>query len=112
MDIISFEIKTYNDFSVTGVFETAAHSKYATKSYLCAYLPDGWDKTAPEYERIKSECERFGIGLIYFTDPNDYSDYDILVEPKRSNPDPFDMDKFISIQIEDRNKKKISEFLH
>ncbi len=112
MDIISFEIKAYNDFGVSGVFETAAHSKYATKSYLCVYLPDEWDNEAPEYERIKSECERFGIGLMYFNDPNDYSTYDILVEPKRSSPDPFDMDQFISIQITDRNKKKISEFLH
>lgn len=112
MDIISFELKTYIDFGVAGVFETAAHSKYATKSYLCAYLPDGWDSEAPEYERVKAECERFGIGLMYFNDPNNYSTYDILVEPKRRSPDPFDMDQFISIQISDRNKKKISELLH
>ena len=80
------------DFDVSGVFETAAHSKYATKSYLCAYLPLGWKNEDPEFERIKAECERFGIGLMYFTTPEDYAAYEILVEPKRRNPDPIDMD--------------------
>ena len=112
MDIISFEIKTSKDFDVSGVFETAAHSKYATKSYLCVYLPEGWNNEDPEFERIKSECERFGIGLMYFSDPTDYANYEILVEPKRGNPDPHDMDTFISIQILDKNKKQISEYLH
>lgn len=112
MDIISFEIKTGNDFDVSGVFETAAHSKYATKSYLCVYLPKGWNNEDPEFERIKSECERFGIGLMYFTSPEDYAAYDILVEPKRRNPDPIDMDTFISIQLSEKNKKHIAEYLH
>ena len=112
MDIISFEIKTSKEFDVSGVFETAAHSKYATKSYLCVYLPEGWNNEDPEFERIKSECERFGIGLMYFMTPNDYANYEILVEPKRGNPDPLDMDTFISIQITDKNKKQISEYLH
>ena len=112
MDIISFEIKTINNFDVTGVFETAAHSKYATKSYLSVYLPSGWNDANQEFERIKSECERFGIGLIYFTCPTDYATYDTLVQPKRGNPDPNDMDAFISSHMSDRNKKEIGEYLH
>jgi len=110
-DIISFELKMDADFNVAGVFEAAAHSKFATKSYYVAYLPNDWNSDIPEYERIKSECERFGIGLIYFTDPQKYETYEILVEPKRRSPDPMDMDQFISIQIEDENKEKINEFL-
>lgn len=112
LDIITFEIKMENDFNVTGVFETAAHSKYATKSYYCVFLPNGWKDKSPEYDRIKSECERFKIGLIYFEDPKDYATYDILVEPNRRIPDPFDMDEFISLQIEEKYKKKISEYIH
>lgn len=66
LDVITFEIKTSLDFEITGVFETAAHSRYATKSYLCVHLPDDWQDSVAENERIKSECERFGIGVNVF----------------------------------------------
>lgn len=49
---------------------------------------------------------------MYFLDPADYDTYEILVEPKRWNPDPADTDFFISVQIGDREIRKISEFLH
>ena len=112
LDIISFELKMWADFNVAGVFETAAHSKYATKSYYVAYLPGEWDPENMEHVRIKSECERFGVGLMYFTDPEKYETYEILVEPERRMPDPADMDQFINIQIDDANKRKLSEYLH
>ncbi|MDB5049133.1 MAG: hypothetical protein JWO30_2204 [Fibrobacteres bacterium] len=110
LDVITFEIKPSTDFQITGVFETAAHSRFATKSYLCVHLPEDWDDTNPEYERIKAECGRFGVGLMYFTNPADYDTYEILVEPKRWNPDPADTDSFISVQIGDKEKKKILEW--
>jgi len=112
LDITSFELKTWEDFNVAGVFETAAHSKFATKSYYVAYLPDDWDPENVEHVRIKSECERFGVGLMCFSDPEQYETYEILVEPERRMPDPADMDQFINIQIDDANKRKLSEFLH
>ncbi len=113
LDIISFELKLESEFKVSGVFETAAHSRFATKSYYCVYLANDWDDDNPEYERIRLECERFGIGLMYFTDPTKYDTYEIISEPERRSPDPFDMDEFISVQIRNQNsKRKISELLH
>jgi len=111
MDIITFEIKHYRDLSISGVFETASQSRYATKSYFCLYLPNGWLEDSEEYERIKNECERFGVGLLYFADPKNYDSYEIIVEPERKDPDPSDMNTFISIQINDKNKNKIAELL-
>ena len=112
VDIISFELKIESDFGVSGVFETAAHSRFATKSYYCVHLPQDWNSDNPEYERIKAECERFGVGLIYFTDPEKYDTYAVLVEPDRRSPDPFDMDQFITLQMTESNKIKLSELLH
>jgi len=112
MDIITFEVKLAKSFEITGVFETAAHSRFATKSYYCVHLPNGWDDNSPEFDRIKSECDRFGIGLMHFEEPKNYDTYEVLVEPTRRNPDPSEMDSFISTQMGDEAKKKLSEFLH
>lgn len=111
MDIITFEVKLAKSFEITGVFETAAHSRFATKSYYCVYLPNGWDDNSPEFDRIKSECERFGIGLMHFEYPEKYETYEVLVEPTRRNPDPFEMDSFISAQMGREAKEKLIQFL-
>jgi len=110
MDLFSFEIKHYDNISVAGVYETASHSRFATKSYFSLYLPFGWEKLK-DSERIKNECERFGIGLLYFTRPDDYETFEILVEPSRREPDPADIDEFIRVQMGDNEKKSISELL-
>lgn len=110
MDLISFELKHYDNISVSGVYETAAHSRFATKSYFCLYLPTSWEELK-DSERIKNECERFGVGLMYFTKPDDYETYEIMVEPERRDPDPADIDEFIRVQLGDVEKKSISEML-
>jgi hypothetical protein len=111
MDVITFELKHYKNISVAGVFETASQSRYATKSYLCLYLPQGWPVNNEDFERIKNECERFGVGLMYFTDPKSYDTYDVLVEPERREPDPAEVNNFILVQIGEKHKNKIAEML-
>ena len=110
MDLITFEIKHYKNISVSGVFETAAQSRFATKSYFCLYLPGGW-VDSEDYGRIENECERFGVGLMFFTDPKDYDTYEIRIEPKRKEPDPSEISDFISVQLNEKNRMKIAELL-
>ena len=110
LDVITFEIKHANCVDVSGVFETASHSRFAHKSYLSIYLPNGItdDESINEsIDRLVAECERFGIGFLYFKDPNDWSTFEILVDPKRQNPDPDEIEKFIDTQLSKSNRDEL-----
>jgi len=111
MSIITFELKHYNDFTIAGVYETAAHGRFATENYLCVYMPKNWEN-APDLKNkidaIGGECERFKIGFIIFTDPDDSNSYQIRIEPDRREPDPYFMDEFINRSFYPDEKKEIA----
>jgi len=46
----------------------------------------GWPENDGDFERIQNECERFGVGLLYFSDPKNYDTFEVLVEPERKEP--------------------------
>lgn len=41
VEVITFEIKPADAYGVEGVYETASHSAFATKSYLALHVPSG-----------------------------------------------------------------------
>ena len=104
LTVMSFEIKKANELDVSGVYETASHSRFAHKSYLALYLPGGIPERDYSYIHITQECERFGVGLIIFQKPNDATTYDTVIEPRRKNPDPADVDLFIFRQFQKKHK--------
>ncbi|MGA3041822.1 MAG: hypothetical protein ABSF54_13630 [Bryobacteraceae bacterium] len=106
LELITFEVKPENDYRIEGVFETAAHSRFSHKSYLVIYTPDG-NPTTEDFQRVKRECERFGLGLVTFTDAADASSYETLQEAGRREPDPADVNGFIASQISRPNQTRI-----
>lgn len=108
LELITFEVKPEDDYRIEGVFETAAHSRFSNKSYLLIYLPNGRPDT-DEFERVERESERFGLGLIIFTDPEDWNTYETIQEAERRNPDPADVNGFISTQVSKDNQTRILE---
>lgn len=112
LDVITFEIKPANDLDIIGVFETASHSRFAAKSYLAVHLPSGKTQDLePQIEVLTKECERFGIGFMYFEDPDDPGTWETIVEPTRKTPDPAEVDNFLSIQISKRNQDELQYML-
>jgi len=109
LTIITFELKKPDAFDVPGVLEATAHTRFSNKSYLVGYLPDG--RETDVYRRVYAECERFGIGLVTFSDPEDYSTYNFEIEPDRTVPDPSVQNEFIETQINEENKRRILTFL-
>lgn len=110
LDLVTFEVKPANEYRIEGVFETAAHSRFSHKSYLIIYMPDG-DPETDEFDRVLRECERFGLGLVTFTKPDDPSSYETLQEAERRNPDPSDVNGFVSSQISQANQARILEMV-
>lgn len=108
LDVVTFEVKTKSNWNITSVFEAAAHSRFATKSYLAIEVAEGGSKD-PDLERIEEECARFGIGLAYFRPKQ--QDFEVYLDPRRNQPDPADVDRFISEQIDKEYQEKLVRWL-
>lgn len=108
MDVITFEIKPEDNFGIESVFETASQSVFAHKSYLCIHLPKGNPETE-EFDKIQRQCENFGVGLIIFENPDDYDTYETIIEPKRKDPDPYEVNLFIAQQLSQSLKEELSK---
>ncbi len=96
-DVETFELKLAN-CGIDAVFEAAAHSRIATKSYLA--IEAGDDDVA----RIESECQRFGVGLFRFPDNGDPDNWEWLVEAVRREPDPEYLEQFIRDQVQGKER--------
>ena len=108
-DVETFEVKP-SSCGIEAVFETAAHSKVATKSFLAVHVTG--DGPSPEdLDRIESECVRFGLGLILFDDPKAYDSWKYRVEPTRNEPDPFSLEEFVQTQIPAQDQERIRKWL-
>lgn len=109
-DIWTFEIKPSWEFSVTGVFEAAAHSRSATHSYVMFHVPSGTEPPDDLVERCAAEAQRFGVGLVVFADPTDFKTWDFRVDPVRREPDPALLEQFIATQMSDEAKAKLARW--
>lgn len=105
----TFEVKT-STCGIEAVFETAAHSRVATKSYLAVHKTSE-GPTPEDLDRIESECVRFGLGPILFSDAKNYDDWEYRVEPNRHEPDPFNVEEFIQTQIPSTDQERIRKWL-
>jgi hypothetical protein len=110
LELITFEVKPADDYRIEGVFETAAQSRFSNKAYLMIYMPNGIPATE-DFKRVERECERFGLGLIVFTDPEDWNTYETVQEPDRKIADPADVNSFIATQLSKDNQTRVLEMV-
>ena len=110
LDLVTFEVKREDQYEIHGVYETAAHSRFSHKSYLLIHAPNGQPETE-DFERLKRECLRFGLGLVLFSNSKDGDTYDLIQEAERRAPDPADVNDFISTQFKEKNKTQILKML-
>lgn len=110
LEITTFEIKPQDLFDITSVFEAAAHRAFSHFAYLAIHT----SKKVPEdddFERLKSECRRLGVGLITFVNPEKFETLEVLIDPERSDPPPFNVNEFIHKQISSENQTIILEMI-
>lgn len=110
-DVITYEVKPAGVLSVQGVFEAASHSRFATQSYLVIHTPGGLESLPrPTVDRLEKECGRFEIGLVLLRSLNEFDAKDIRVTAERREPDPADMDSFISERLSEDSKRRIAKW--
>lgn len=104
-DIFTFEVKFSGAWDITAIYEALAHGRCATYSYAFFYYVNLDANSERILESCTKEAQRHGVGLILTNDPSSYEAWEIKVEPRRSNPDPADMERFIATQIpEERHR--------
>jgi uncharacterized protein (DUF736 family) len=108
LEVVTFEVKPDQDLAFDGVFEATAHSAFAHLAFLAVKVSGG--KKAPD-ERILQECKRLGIGYITFTDAGDYDTFEVVNSPSHREPDPYEVDKFITTQISTSKQNELRELL-
>lgn len=110
LEVTTFEVKPQNELDVKGVFETASHTRFAHRSYLAVFLPDG-PPDSDSFSRLLKECERFGIGFIYFAQPDDWTTYETLVDPVRQSPDPEEVDAYIRNVTTQKGRERLGKLV-
>ena len=108
-DLWTFEVKPSWAVTVAGVFEAAAHSKFATRSFVMYHVPS--DDEPVEFSRCVDEATRFEIGLITFTNAADFGTWEVHLDAPRRSPDPEHLDEFIATQIPDDLKAELQRWL-
>jgi hypothetical protein len=108
LEVITFEVKPANAYGIEGLFEASAHSVFAHRSYLAVHLPDD---AAALPDRLETECERVGVGLITFENAGDWDSFEILQKAPLRSPDPFEVNQFINSQISKENQERLQELI-
>jgi hypothetical protein len=101
VEVVTFEVKPFESLGVDAVFETAAHTARAHRSFLLAEVPDpqhGEDDflQSDEFLRIETECLRFGVGLATFVEPDNLDTWTVRVRPPAHRPDPSLVENWLS----------------
>jgi len=112
LEVITFEVKPNLEQALEGVFEACAHSAFANLAFLAVDI-SGYSHAEQELpdDRIFQECKRLGIGYMTFTDPADYDTFDIAVSASFMQPDPDEVDRFITTQISTARQNELRELL-
>jgi hypothetical protein len=108
-DVETFEVKPLGA-PIDSVFEAAAHSRASTRSYLALHVAAD-QPTEDVLARFEAECQRFGVGLVTFSDPADYEAWQYLVDPVRAEPDPDLLEQFVRDQVSKKNQEHIRKWV-
>ena len=100
-EIISAEIKTNPNDTVTAFGQAVAYRLFSHKTYLV--LPD--TVTRAESDKILLLCSLYGIGLVYFSLDRDVPEFSDKLLAQKFVPDMFSLNDFVeNIRRSNRDK--------
>ena len=101
-EIISAEIKTNANETVTAFGQAVAYRLFSHKTYLV--LPD--TVTRAETEKMKLLCGLYGIGLVYFSLVPENPAFSVSLHAQKFVPDMFSLNDF----VDNIRKSKLDEY--
>lgn len=107
-DIVTFEVKKDDSVDVLGVFEALSHQQFASMSYVVFFTAGkSFDGGYTDTDRILALAKLHGVGVIVAADACDYKQWDEVVEPRRSVPDPDQANLFIATCFTEDAKARV-----
>lgn len=112
LEVVTFEVKPANAINVQAVYEALAHRRAATRAYVLVHVPsEAASQLADVIADIGAVARGHGVGLITVEDPGNYETWEEHEAAERFEPDPERLDEFISAQLSDQAKNRISRRL-
>lgn len=113
LEIVSFEIKPTISDALVGIYEAATHRTFAHRSYLAVHFESEKEKENARdlLSRIEKKAAQFEIGLIVFTNPTNWDTYETISDPSLQEPDPVEIDKFISQQFSEQDHEQLLKWI-
>jgi len=111
-DVVTFEVKRPENCDVLAVFETLSHAGAATRAYVVFPVdPIEWATKEPAQEkRVRDECFRHGVGLIFISDPGNAANPSIAIKAVKRAIDHKKCSDFIDAVLSAPGKAQISEW--
>lgn len=115
VDVWTFEVKTTEGADITAIYEAAAHSRSATRSYALLQVRESSDDDDDDDDGLLRRCEdearRLNIGLITFTDPANFETWNRVVPAPRLNTDLQLLEDFIATQLSPEARSRLQRWM-
>lgn len=109
-DVVTYEVKRADTSNVLAVFEALSHRSAATRSYVVFPLDeDTWIKNdRDQAARVKDECVRHGIGLIFMGSSSKPAVH--AISARRFDIDHRKSSDFLAAVLTNDGKNRIAEW--
>ncbi len=94
IDLYTFELKATDSGNVAAVAEAEAQTRGSNYGYLVWHVPDR-SMVAARLDAVERECQRKGVGLILFADPQDLDSFEHRMAAERQATDARSVDQFL-----------------
>ena len=103
VEVVTFEVKREDNVTVEAAYEASAHLAAAHRSFVVAESARGSDLD----ERLVSECERLGVGIISFEQSTNLESYEVYLNGRMNAPDLDKVDQLIDTLLTQATKDLI-----
>jgi hypothetical protein len=99
VELYTFELKADDSGNIDAAHEAHAQTRGSHYGYLVWHTPD---RTSHQkrLDMVEHECQRLGIGLIVFTDPQDLDSWIRKVLAKRQPTNDREIDDFLKSRLD------------
>lgn len=107
-EVTTFEVKKHDAIDVTAVYEAVAHLRKANSAYVILQIPpDKKEDTKDQVEEVFNVAIEHGIGLIIAEDMEKFETWDIQLDARFHDADPYELERFIQAQMSSDSQDKI-----
>lgn len=106
IDLYTFELKAADSGNIAAVHEAEAQTRGSNFGYLVWHVPNRV-AVAPRLDAVERECQRKGVGLVLFNDPQDLDSFDHRLAAARQSTDARAVDRFLSTRLDGHEMQTI-----